>query len=157
MYGFLLDPSDPSDPSSRRDRDRLNGIGSISPCQPMSQSPYSVNPCTTWVQRFTRRAGLGCGLLSVSESRCQKNPIFSKNRIFKSESVSKKNPIFSKNRIFKSESVSKKSDFFTSVKPSNQKCQVNQSGVIECAIFGGGAWGVESTEVLEGFYRGGDH
>jgi Ca-activated chloride channel family protein len=44
-------------------------------------------------------------LSSLSRSRYPKNPIFSKNRIFKPESVSKKNPIFSKNRIFKPENI----------------------------------------------------
>jgi hypothetical protein len=52
----------------------------------------------------------------LSWCRCQKkNPIFSKNRIFKLVSVSKKNPIFSKNRIFKLVSVSKKIRFFQKI------------------------------------------
>jgi hypothetical protein len=66
--------------------------------------------------RFFQKIGF------LTEHRCQKNPIFSKNRIFNGASVSKKirffqkigfltgisvkkNPIFSKNRIFNGASI----------------------------------------------------
>jgi hypothetical protein len=56
--------------------------------------------------RFFQKIGF------LTEQLRQKNPIFSKNRIFNGAATSKKNPIFLKNRIFNGAATSKKSDFF---------------------------------------------